>query len=183
MQVIRLARVGRNKYPVYRIVTADKRRAANGKFVQVIGRYNPHTKELVIEKEALQTAITNGAQPSNAVLKLMKAEGLTLPKWAEIKTRNRKPKKEVEAPSEAPTEQPAKAESTEADATETKPDVEVVTEETEAAEAKATPKEASETPAEAKKAKEAKKTEAKVADVAVEEAKKEAAEGEAETAS
>lgn len=98
MLVIRLARGGRKKYPVYRIVAADKRRAASGKFVAVLGHYNPHTKELVIKKDELQGFIGNGAQPSNAVLKLMKQDKIDLPAWAEIKTRDRKPKKEVEEP-------------------------------------------------------------------------------------
>lgn len=97
MLVIRLARGGRKKYPVYRIVAADKRRAATGKFVAVLGHYNPHTKDLVIKKDELKTFVENGAQPSNAVLKLMKQEKVTLPKWAEIKTRDRKPKSEPEA--------------------------------------------------------------------------------------
>lgn len=97
MLVIRLARGGRKKYPVYRIVAADKRRAATGKFVAVLGHYNPHTKDLVIKKDELKTFVENGAQPSNAVLKLMKQEKVTLPKWAEIKTRDRKPKNEPEA--------------------------------------------------------------------------------------
>lgn len=100
MQVIRLARVGRNKYPVYRIVAADKRRAVTGKFISVLGTYNPHTKDLVIKKEELAEAIGNGAQPSNAVLKLMQKDGIELPKWATIKTRNRKAKNAEEAASE-----------------------------------------------------------------------------------
>lgn len=96
MLVIRLARGGRKKYPVYRIVAADSRRAATGKFVAVLGHYNPHTKDLVIKKDELKQFVDNGAQPSNAVLKLMKQEKVALPKWAEIKTRDRKPKKEAE---------------------------------------------------------------------------------------
>ncbi len=97
MLVIRLARGGRKKYPVYRIVAADQRRAATGKFVAVLGHYNPHTKDLVVKKEELAQYVSNGAQPSNAVLKLMKQEKITLPKWAQIATRDRKPKSEPEA--------------------------------------------------------------------------------------
>lgn len=97
MLVIRLARMGRNKYPVYRIVVADKRRAATSKSVAILGHYNPHTKDLVIKKEELQGYIEQGAQPSNRVLILMQQEKMDLPKWASIKTRNRKPKKEPEA--------------------------------------------------------------------------------------
>lgn len=101
MQVIRLARGGRKKYPVYRIVSADKRRPVNGKFLTVLGTYNPHTKQLVIKKEELQAAITNGAQLSNAVLKLMQKDGLDLPQWAKIETRKRPPKKAPTEPAES----------------------------------------------------------------------------------
>ncbi|MEI7818522.1 MAG: 30S ribosomal protein S16 [bacterium] len=96
MLVIRLARGGRSKYPTYRIVAAEKRFAATGRFVEVLGRYNPHSKELVLDKAAVQRRVDNGAQPSNSVLKLMVREGMELPKWASIATKARNPKKEVE---------------------------------------------------------------------------------------
>ena len=108
MLVIRLARGGRKKYPVYRIVAADSRRAATGKFVAVLGNYNPHTKELKFQKEELSQFIANGAQPSEAVLRLMRKDGIELPKWAVLVDKHRKPKKEPEAVEE-------KAESTEGD--------------------------------------------------------------------
>jgi small subunit ribosomal protein S16 len=97
MLVIRLARGGRKKYPVYRIVAADSRRAATGKFVAVLGNYNPHTKELKFQKEELAQFIANGAQPSEAVLRLMRKDGIELPKWAVLVDKHRKPKKEPEA--------------------------------------------------------------------------------------
>lgn len=102
MLVIRLARGGRKKYPVYRIVAADKRRAATGKFVAVLGTYNPHTKELDIKKPELAQYVENGAQPSEAVLRLMRKDGIELPKWAVITDKHRKPKKEPEAVEEKP---------------------------------------------------------------------------------
>ena len=71
MLSIRLARTGRNKYPTYRIVAAESARAATGKFVAVLGHYNPHTKELVIKKEEASHYLNNGAQPSNSVIKLL----------------------------------------------------------------------------------------------------------------
>jgi len=94
MLVIRLARAGRNKYPTYRIVAAESSRAATGKFVEILGHYNPHTKELVIQKERIQERLGHGAQPSNTVVKLLQREKVTLPEWVELKTRDRKPKKE-----------------------------------------------------------------------------------------
>lgn len=126
MQVIRLSRTGRHKYPLYRIVTADKRRAATGKYINVLGHYNPHTKELVIHKDELTAAVAQGAQPSNAVLKLMQKDGMKLPKWATIETRNRKPKKTEEKAETKPeaaageAEAEAKAEATDEKADEVK---------------------------------------------------------------
>lgn len=86
MLVIRLARTGRKKYPTYRIVAAESARATTGKFVAVLGHYNPHTKELVIKKEEASRYIGNGAQPSNSVIKLLQREKVELPNWVSLKT-------------------------------------------------------------------------------------------------
>lgn len=110
MLVIRLSRTGRNKYPTYRIVAADSKRAATGKFVMILGHYNPHTKELVIKRDETAAYIKNGAQPSNAVIKLMKQEKVDLPEWAVLKTRNRKAKKAVAVPAASTAEPAASAE-------------------------------------------------------------------------
>lgn len=134
MLVIRLARGGRKKYPVYRIVAADSRRAATGKFVAVVGNYNPHTKELKFQKEELAQFIANGAQPSEAVLRLMRKDGIELPKWAVLIDKHRKPKKEPEVVEEKaePTDGDNDAEAAEAPAEEATTEVS-----SEAAEAKA----------------------------------------------
>lgn len=100
MLVIRLARTGRKKSASYRVVAAEKSRAATGKFVEVLGHYNPHTKELVLNKERLQTRVSQGAQPSNTVLRLMVREGMELPKWAKVTEKQRAPKKEPEVQEE-----------------------------------------------------------------------------------
>lgn len=123
MLVIRLARTGRNKYPTYRIVAADSKRAATGKFVMILGHYNPHTKELVIKKEETATYLKNGAQPSNSVIRLFKQEKLDLPEWVQLKTRTRKPKKEapVEAPAAVAVEASADAAAPEATEAPTEP--------------------------------------------------------------
>jgi len=113
--VIRLARAGRNKYPTYRIVAAESARAATGKFVAMLGHYNPHTKELVIKREEIKEHLSHGAQPSNTVAKLLQREKVELPAWVKIKTKAPKP---VEKPAEdkpaeataAAADQPAEAE-------------------------------------------------------------------------
>lgn len=114
MLVIRLARTGRAKYPTYRIVAAESARAATGKFVSVLGHYNPHTKELVMKTDEIKTYLTNGAQPSNTVVKLLQREKVELPGWVKFKTKAPKaveaPVEEAKAeaaPTEAATEAPA----------------------------------------------------------------------------
>lgn len=102
MLVIRLARGGRTKYPVYRIVAAESSRASTGKFIEVLGRYNPHTKELSLEKEQIERRLSHGAQPSNSVAKLLQREGVKLPDWVKLETKSRPPKKEPVVKAEAP---------------------------------------------------------------------------------
>lgn len=102
MVVIRLARVGRHKYAVYRIVAADKKRAATGKFLEVLGTYNPHTKEITLNKESVEKYMSNGAQASDRVLRLLQKEGVQLPSWAKMHDRNKKPKNVEETSEEKP---------------------------------------------------------------------------------
>ena len=75
MLKIRLRRVGSKHQPSYRIVVADSRAARNGSFVEQIGFYNPRTDPptVVIEKEKAQEWILKGAQPSEAVERMIKS--------------------------------------------------------------------------------------------------------------
>lgn len=115
MLVIRLARAGRAKYPTYRIVAAESARAATGKFIAVLGHYNPHTKELVIKREEIQKHLSHGAQPSNTVAKLLVRDKVELPDWVKVKTKAAKIVAEPEAEAPVATaEKPEKPEQSEA---------------------------------------------------------------------
>jgi len=72
---IRLRRTGTTKKPAYRVVVADSRAARDGRFIEVIGHYNPMTKPptLKIETEKAAEWIKKGAQPSNTVKTLLAA--------------------------------------------------------------------------------------------------------------
>ena len=72
---MRLTRVGSKKNPIYRVVVADSRSPRDGKFIEIIGRYNPQTDPSTIELDdaKVQEWIDKGAQPSAAVAKLIKA--------------------------------------------------------------------------------------------------------------
>lgn len=107
MLVIRLARTGRTKYPTYRIVAAESARAATGKFIAVLGHYNPHTKELVMDREEVSKRLSEGAQPSNTVVKLLMREKMELPKWVKLQTKEPKKTEAPEAQEAPAAEAPA----------------------------------------------------------------------------
>lgn len=70
---IRLARHGRRKLPVYRIVVADSRSPRNGRFLEVIGSYNPQNNDEVrFDTAKLNSWVEKGAQPSETVSRLIR---------------------------------------------------------------------------------------------------------------
>lgn len=82
MLAIRLQRLGRKGYPVYRIAIQEaQRHPSSGRVVAYVGNYNPHTKEVTIDKEKVEKYLSNGAQPSPRVVRLLEAEKVTLPAW------------------------------------------------------------------------------------------------------
>jgi small subunit ribosomal protein S16 len=76
---IRLRRTGKSKRPAYRVVVADSRAARDGKFIEIIGHYNPLTEPptVRIEAEKARAWIARGAQPSNTVRVLLARAGVT----------------------------------------------------------------------------------------------------------
>jgi len=75
---LRLTRVGSKKNPVYRIVAADSRSPRDGKFLEIVGRYNPQTDPSTIElnEQKIRDWLSKGAQPSETVQRLLKVKGL-----------------------------------------------------------------------------------------------------------
>ena len=71
---MRLTRVGSKKNPIYRVVVADSRSPRDGKFIEIVGRYNPQTDPSTIELDEAKVRdwLGKGAQPSSAVSKLLK---------------------------------------------------------------------------------------------------------------
>ncbi len=74
---LRLTRMGAKKNPFYRVVVADSRYPRDGRFIEVIGTYNPMTEpaEIKIDAEKAQKWIKNGAQPTDTVKALLKKCG------------------------------------------------------------------------------------------------------------
>ena len=75
---IRLKRIGSKGKPFYRIVVADQRAPRDGKYIDLIGTYDPHQDppEITIDEEKITKWISNGAQPSDSVSSLMKTKGV-----------------------------------------------------------------------------------------------------------
>lgn len=94
MVVIRLARTGKKKQAFYRIVVADSQRAVTAKFIEIVGWFNPHSKEIDLKKDLIAEWLGKGAVPSNSVAILLKKEGIKLPDWVKIKEKVTKPKSE-----------------------------------------------------------------------------------------
>ena len=72
MLVIRLRRIGKKNKPTYRIVVAEHSFPLDGRFVEDLGYYNPHTKDTGLDKEKAVGWMNKGAKPSNTVAKIMK---------------------------------------------------------------------------------------------------------------
>jgi small subunit ribosomal protein S16 len=75
---IRLTRVGSKKNPIYRVVVADQRSPRDGRFIEIVGRYNPQTDPSTIDfdEEKVKEWLAKGAQPSSAVSRLLKAKNV-----------------------------------------------------------------------------------------------------------
>ena len=70
---IRLARMGRKRQPFYRVVAADSRSPRDGKFIEILGTYNPMTNpmELKFKMDRIEHWMSHGAQPSETVARLI----------------------------------------------------------------------------------------------------------------
>ncbi len=75
---IRLTRLGDKKAPFYRVVVADSRSPRDGKFVEVLGTYNPLTNpaEVKIDNEKAAKWLANGAQPTETAKELLVKSGV-----------------------------------------------------------------------------------------------------------
>lgn len=95
MVKIRLTRVGRTHDAYYRIVVADSRRARDGKFIEIIGRYQPTSKQenqVELKGERALYWLQNGAQPTETVRSILRKQGV-LKEFHEEKVKARKERK------------------------------------------------------------------------------------------
>jgi small subunit ribosomal protein S16 len=75
---LRLTRVGGKKDPVWRVVVADQRSPRDGRFIEMVGQYNPQTEPSTIRlnEERILEWLSKGAQPTAQVRKLLKIQGI-----------------------------------------------------------------------------------------------------------
>jgi small subunit ribosomal protein S16 len=73
---IRLSRVGKKGHAQYKVVVAEKTSPVKGKFVEQVGSYDPHTKELIAKKDRVEYWISNGAACSDTVKNLFIENGI-----------------------------------------------------------------------------------------------------------
>ena len=80
---LRLMRMGKTKQPTYRVVAADSRSPRDGRFIEVLGTYEPRLEPsgVTIDNERALKYLRDGAQPTERVRKLLEVSGA----WAEFK--------------------------------------------------------------------------------------------------
>jgi small subunit ribosomal protein S16 len=78
---LRLTRVGGRKDPIWRVVVADQRSPRDGRVIETIGHYNAQTNpsSIVIDEDRARSWLARGAQPSDAVRKLLRIQGIDSP--------------------------------------------------------------------------------------------------------
>ena len=74
---LRLMRMGKKKQPTYRIVAADARSPRDGRFIEIVGNYDPRREPsaIKVDNEKAVAWLQNGAQPSERVAKLLQISG------------------------------------------------------------------------------------------------------------
>lgn len=143
MLAIRMQRTGRKGHAQFRLIVQDARRSPkSGNIVFALGSYDPHSKQITLDKEKAAFYLENGAQPSTRVAVLLKNEGVKLPAWVALEDKKQRAIKNVEKlrrnrPEEeaAPAEEPVSKEVAETPEAETPADEPVIAEEAPAAEA------------------------------------------------
>src|SRR5262245_28837153 len=105
--VIRLMRAGAKKRPFYRMVAADSRRQRDGRFLEILGHYNPLVQpyELVVHKDKVETWLKKGAQPSEQAASLLRSLNISTYRPTPPKKKADKPR----APRRVPRKSTAKA--------------------------------------------------------------------------
>jgi len=100
---IRLRRIGAKKHPFYRLVVADSRSPRDGKFIEILGTYDPMTEpvKLNLDQDKIKVWLQKGARPSDTARAFLIDQGL-LPKESARKRPTKPPKPAAAPPAAAP---------------------------------------------------------------------------------
>ena len=110
MLAIRMQRTGRSGHAMFRVVVQDAHRTpTSGKIVALLGSYDPHAKTVALDKEKAAFYLEHGAQPSDRTARLLQAEGIKMPAWAEARTQRQG---KIRNPEKLRRNQPKEAEQT-----------------------------------------------------------------------
>ena len=104
---LRLKRMGSKKRPFYRIVAADARSPRDGRFIEILGTYNPllETDKVTLKEERIVAWLKDGAQPTDTVKSILSSSGL----WAKFKAEKvKKAPKKVKVEVKAEEKKPVK---------------------------------------------------------------------------
>lgn len=101
MLIIRFQRTGRRNSPFYRIVLQNKKDAIKSKALEILGNYNPHTKQAVFKKDEILKYLENGAQVSNSLAKLFIANNIKHDRIKFVPDAKKAPKKTEESEAKA----------------------------------------------------------------------------------
>ncbi len=69
---LRLQRFGSNKRPFYRVVASESSKARDGRFLEILGTYDPLIEKVLVDGEKVQRWLNQGAQPTDTVKSLFK---------------------------------------------------------------------------------------------------------------
>ncbi len=87
---LRLKRMGAKQKPFYRIVAADSRSPRDGRFIEIVGTYDPTKKDnnITVDEEKITKWLNNGAQPTDTVKSILSTTGI----WAKYKSNKKEGK-------------------------------------------------------------------------------------------
>jgi small subunit ribosomal protein S16 len=134
MLVIRLTRIGKKNQPYFRVVLAEKREAVKGKFIEILGNYDPRLKTKALKAERIKYWLSQGAQASPTVHNMLVSEkiisGPKVKAWRPKKKKSEVAKPASEQPvAAAKTKTEIPAEEKPAETTESVPAIEAPAEE------------------------------------------------------
>ncbi len=113
MLKIKLSRTGKKNAPTYRFIVCEHTKDPWGDSLEILGHYNPRSKELVLKKERVEHWISKGAQPTETVHNILVTEGILKTKKKNVSALGKKAKEKAAEEKKKEKAAPKKEEKTE----------------------------------------------------------------------